>query len=149
KSMFFIYIGISMQFGNVSELLLSLLLTAVIFAMRIPVAGASTGRHIPLADKSIMAIMVPKGLAAAVLASIPAQMGVPGGETIRSVTYAVVLFSIIFTSVLAPLVTRNRAVSVLYGWLVRVSVFWRRGRPAAVAEDNGQNSDPPAQERAS
>lgn len=139
KSMFFIYIGISMEFGNPMDLLLSLLLTAVIFALRIPVAGASTGKHIPLADKSIMAIMVPKGLAAAVLASLPAQMGIPGGERIRSVTYAVVLFSIIFTSVLAPLVTRNRAVSVFYGWLVRVSVFWRRSKPtAAVATTSGE-----------
>lgn len=126
KSMFFIYIGLSMQFGNITELLLSLLVTAVIFALRVPVAAASTSKHIPLADKSIMAIMVPKGLAAAVLASIPAQMGVPGGETIKNVTYAVVLFSIIFTSILTPLITRNRTINAFYGWLVRASIFWRR-----------------------
>lgn len=146
KSMFFIYIGISMQFGNITDLLLSLLVTAVVFALRVPVSAASTSSHIPLADKSIMAIMVPKGLAAAVLASIPVQMDVPGGETIKNVTYAVVLFSIIFTSILAPLVTRNRAVGVFYGWLVRASMFWRRTPATAAVQANSSQEVSPQHE---
>lgn len=120
KSLFFIYIGISIQFDNMNELLLGLIFTVVIFAIRIPVVRGSINNHISTADKSIMAIMVPKGLAAAVLASMPLQAGVPGGETVKNITYSVVLFSIIFTSMLCPLVTRNRSVQVFYGWLMRV-----------------------------
>lgn len=121
KSLFFIYIGISIQFENVTELIIGLLLTAIIFVIRVPVVRGSIRQHIPTADKSIMSIMVPKGLAAAVLAGMPMQMGIPGGETVKNITYAVVLFSIIFTSVLAPLITQNRTVEAFYGWLVRAN----------------------------
>lgn len=123
KTLFFIYIGISIQFHNVYEILIGLLFTVIIYVMRIPVVRVSTTANTPIADKSIMSIMAPKGLAAAVLAGIPLQMGVVGGETVKNVTFAVVLFSIIFTSVLTPLVSQNRAVGSFYGWMVSVDVF--------------------------
>jgi hypothetical protein len=45
-------------------------------------------------------MMAPKGLAAAVLAALPLQYGIAGGEVIRDTTYMVVLFSISLTAVL-------------------------------------------------
>ena len=63
-----------------------------------------------------MAIMVPKGLAAAVLATIPFQQGVIGGELIKSVTYGVVLLSIIMTSILLLLLEKTPLMS-LYAWI--------------------------------
>jgi NhaP-type Na+/H+ or K+/H+ antiporter len=45
-------------------------------------------------------MMGAKGLAAAVLASLPLQYGVNGGEIIRDTTYMVVLISIAFTALL-------------------------------------------------
>ena len=64
-----------------------------------------------------MAAIVPKGLASAVLASIPLQQGVPAGEFIRDTTYSVVLFTIIFTSLLV-LLLHTRGASRLYQALV-------------------------------
>ena len=45
-------------------------------------------------------MMAPKGLAAAVLATLPLEAGVVGGEIIRDVTYVVILVSITLTAVL-------------------------------------------------
>ncbi|MBA7656817.1 hypothetical protein ES703_64744 [subsurface metagenome] len=59
-----------------------------------------------------MSVMVPKGLAAAVLASIPAQEGMAGGEFIRDVTYIVILSSIVATSVMIPLLEKTRLSNV-------------------------------------
>jgi len=42
-----------------------------------------------------MSIVLPKGLAAVVPASIPMQAGTRGGDIIQTLTYTVVLFSII------------------------------------------------------
>jgi NhaP-type Na+/H+ and K+/H+ antiporter len=53
-----------------------------------------------LRDAAITITMVPKGLAAAVLASLPLQQGVVGGEVIRDVSYMVVLVSISLTAAL-------------------------------------------------
>jgi hypothetical protein len=47
--------------------------------------------------------MAPKGLAAAVLAAVPMEMGIPGGETIRDFAYFGVLVSIVATACLIPL----------------------------------------------
>ena len=49
--------------------------------------------------------MVPKGLAAAVLASLPAQMTTPppGANTIQAITFASVFLSILITAVAIPL----------------------------------------------
>jgi len=56
---------------------------------------------------SLISVMIPKGLAAAVLASIPLQEKIPGGDVIQHVTYAMVLFSIVLTSIMTFLVDRT------------------------------------------
>lgn len=64
-------------------------------------------------DKSIIALMIPKGLAAAVLASIPEQMGLPQGELIKSVVFATVLFSILICSIFIFIIGRYPKANVL------------------------------------
>jgi small-conductance mechanosensitive channel len=61
-------------------------------------------------------VMVPKGLAAAVLASIPLQQGIAGGKMIQDVTYAIVTFSILLTSILIFFVNKTK-LSKVYGWM--------------------------------
>jgi len=87
KTFFFIYLGISLELSSWWLILLALILTILTFIIRIPAVKATVSNAIPIKDASVMAIMVPKGLAAAVLASIPLQQGVAGGELIQSVTY--------------------------------------------------------------
>jgi NhaP-type Na+/H+ or K+/H+ antiporter len=53
-----------------------------------------------LRDAAVTSMLAPKGLAAAVLASLPLQYGVDGGEVIRDTTYMVVLISITLTALL-------------------------------------------------
>jgi cell volume regulation protein A len=125
KAFFFVYIGLSIVLANPVWMAMGAIITLVIFYIRVPVVWLSVPRSVPAADASIMAIMVPKGLAAAVLASIPLQMGIPGGDMIESVTYSVVLFSIVLCSVLVFLVDKTRLAS-FYGWLMRSF-----GRPSA------------------
>jgi cell volume regulation protein A len=108
KVFFFVYIGDSILLTNLGWLGFGLLLTLAIFLVRIPIVRLSTDKTTPKEDASLMAVIVPKGLAAAVLASIPLQEGVVGGEFIQNVTYAVVMFSIIMTSVLILLIDKTR-----------------------------------------
>jgi cell volume regulation protein A len=51
--------------------------------------------------------MVPRGLTAIILATIPFQQGLVGGDIIKILTYGVVLFSIILTSVMIFLVDKT------------------------------------------
>ncbi|HZJ74922.1 MAG TPA: cation:proton antiporter [Perlabentimonas sp.] len=126
KTFFFIYIGLSIQFYNPWSLLLGLLLTIVIYIIRMPITKISIRKPLPTSDLTTISIMVPKGLAAAVLASLPLQQGVEGGEFIRDITYAVILFSIIFTSVLVPLVEKSSTVRGIYGLFLRKGFIFRK-----------------------
>jgi potassium/hydrogen antiporter len=119
KTFFFIYIGLSISFNSFWTISLGLLLTVIIYIARIPIVKLSTRKTTQTYDKTIMSIMVPKGLAAAVLASIPLQMGLEGGEFIRDITYAVVLLSITLTSLLVYLVEKVSWVGGLYGFIHR------------------------------
>lgn len=56
-----------------------------------------------------VAIMAPKGLAAAVLAGVPLQYGIEAGQLMQDFTFMVVFVSICLTAFLLPLTTRVKA----------------------------------------
>ncbi len=115
KTFFFIYLGISLELISGGIIVVGLVLTVVAFFLRIPAVKLSIKKSIAPKDVSVMAIMVPKGLAAVVLASIPLQQGVIGGEMIKNITYGVVLFSIVLTSLLVFLLEKTKLTD-LYAW---------------------------------
>ena len=117
KTFFFVYIGVSIKLDQLTPLLMGLAITVVLFILRIPIVKLSVRREkddMPVEDKTFMSGIVPKGLAAAVLATIPMQRGLAGGETIQNVVFAVILFSILFTSIMVPILEHNNAISRMY-----------------------------------
>ncbi|MFC1902154.1 cation:proton antiporter [Chloroflexota bacterium] len=130
KTFFFIYLGISLELISEQLIVIGLVLTVVAFVLRLPAVKLAVKKTMSPKDISIMAIMVPKGLAAVVLASIPLQQGVAGGEIIKNITYGVVLFSIVITSILAVLLERTKFPGV-YAWLLspRLPSFRRQTVP--------------------
>ncbi|MFC1915347.1 cation:proton antiporter [Chloroflexota bacterium] len=116
KAFFFVYLGISLEMISGWLIQLALILTVLVFILRIPAVKVTVNKSIPIRDASIMAIMVPKGLAAVVLASIPFQQGIIGGELIKNVTYGVVLSSIVMTSLFLLLLEKTK-LSDGYGWI--------------------------------
>jgi NhaP-type Na+/H+ or K+/H+ antiporter len=135
KTFFFVYVGLSMQLTNSWFFYVAAIIAFATFVLRIPVVRLSLHRSTPVSDASLIAVMIPKGLAAAVLASIPLREGIAGGELIQNVTYAVVLFSIVFTSVLTFLLTGTKF-SILYEWL-----FQGFGAPAKTVVEAPESKD--------
>ncbi|HJX12725.1 MAG TPA: cation:proton antiporter [Dehalococcoidales bacterium] len=136
KTFFFIYLGLSLQLISTQLIVVGLVLTAVAFVLRLPAVKVSVKKSWPSKDVSVMAIMVPKGLAAVVLASIPVQQGVVGGEIIKNITYGVVLFSIVLCSILVLLLEKT-PLPELYRWVLSPNVpqWWLRlaARPREIA----------------
>jgi cell volume regulation protein A len=117
KTFFFIYLGLSLELISNWLIIVGLILTGVAFIVRIPAVKLSIRRQQTPRDLAVIAVMVPKGLAAVVLASIPLQQSVIGGETIKNITYGVVLFSIVLTSFLAFLLEKT-PLPGLYVWIM-------------------------------
>lgn len=108
KIFFFIYLGLSIPFESAGIAAVAISIVAALFLLRPACALLLTGSQMTPHDKSLTAVMLPKGLAAAVLAGLPSQYGMVEGADIQSITYHVVLYSILLTSVLIPLVERTR-----------------------------------------
>jgi NhaP-type Na+/H+ or K+/H+ antiporter len=110
KTFFFVFIGISIRFGGWGETLTGLILVGALFTVRIPVVHASLrSSQASRSDAMACTAIIPKGLAAAAVASVPLQMGLPHAEALRNTTFAVVLLSILAASGLVFLNQR--------GWL--------------------------------
>jgi cell volume regulation protein A len=112
KTFFFVYLGVSIKFADLKLVYFALLLTGLVFAIRPIATWIGVDRTAPVGDAALIAIMSPKGLAAVVLASIPLEQNLPGGEMLRDVTYGVVFFSILFTCVLSFLLERTALAKV-------------------------------------
>lgn len=106
KIFFFLYLGISIPFESHNIIVVAVTIVIVLFILRPFAARFLTGRT-SRHDRAIIAVMLPKGLAAAVLAGLPAQYGMVEGPYIQAITYHVVLSSIILTSVLIPLIEKT------------------------------------------
>ena len=105
KTFFFIFLGMSIQFGNLKILLIGIILTGIIYMGRLILCRILTSKDTPTSDAAMISFIIPKGLAAAVLAEVPMHMGLPVEILptfieIRALIYMVILFSIVFTAIL-------------------------------------------------
>jgi len=101
KVFFFVYLGILIDFSNPKVFLYGALLTLGIYLIRpLAVSLSFVGQKLKVMDKAYLEALIPKGLAAAVLAQLAVQEGVPGASDVANIVLSVVLLSIILTSVL-------------------------------------------------
>jgi hypothetical protein len=95
KSFFFTFIG-AMLGPPWGLVVFGILLGVLLLAARIPAAWAvSIGSGLSRPAKGILAVAMPRGMAAGVLAMMPFQAGVAGTEQL-----SVVVFATVFTSIL-------------------------------------------------
>jgi NhaP-type Na+/H+ or K+/H+ antiporter len=107
KTFFFVYLGLSIRLSEGRVLLLGAVLTAALLVSRYLAVQVTVRRTLPLRRETLLVgVMVPKGTAAAVLASLPLQMGFAEGEEIQNLIYAVVLASLLATGVLVFAIER-------------------------------------------
>ncbi|MFA4861247.1 cation:proton antiporter [Methanoregula sp.] len=130
KTFFFIYIGISIHFTNMNIIYMGALLTIFIYLARIAIVWFTIPRSIPPSDAAVVAVMEPKGLAAAVLASLPLGAGVAAGQTIQDVTYIVIFFSILACSILIFLLEKTPFTRAYR------KLFWMFGKETAVSSEH-------------
>ena len=107
KTFFFVYLGISVRFADWRLGGLAVLAVVAVYLTRAGVVRLSMPASTSRPEARVMAVLGPKGLAAAVLAGVPLQMGVAQGEAIQQLTFMVVLASIVATSVLVPVLVRS------------------------------------------
>jgi NhaP-type Na+/H+ or K+/H+ antiporter len=107
KTFFFLYLGISLKFSSIIFLYLALAILVPVYIGRFLIVRLLASRSYTRRDVSLMTVMVPKGLAAAVLATLPVQHQLPHAEWVPNTVYMVVLTSISMTAVLVMLLEKS------------------------------------------
>ena len=110
KTFFFVYVGISIKFDSLISLLIGLGISVILIILRIPIVRISLPadiNNVSNKDRAFLSMMIPRGLAAAVLATMISQSGLTGSEGVSNIVFSVIFFTIIFTSLLVPFLEKS------------------------------------------
>ncbi|MBK5133064.1 cation:proton antiporter [Candidatus Bathyarchaeota archaeon] len=99
RSFFFVFTGLLFTFSSFALVLFGLLLTFAFLGIRFIIIKITTLKSNLHSVETLMTIMFPRGLAAAVLASLPLTMGIPGSELFPEISFIVILASILVTTI--------------------------------------------------
>ena len=117
KTFFFVYLGMSMEWLGLDILYTGAIITALLFLIRpVIVAICIRPARATTNDATIASIMIPRGLASAVLASMALGAGIPEATLLQNVAYKVIILSIAGTAIMSFLCERNM-LKVPYGWI--------------------------------
>ncbi len=104
KTAFFIYLGMLVKFSDWKIVLFAFVSAILIFATRyLSVLFVMNKAKYDKVDAMITTAMGPRGLACAVLATVPIQKGLQGGAWIQDTMFALIPMTIVLTAVLVVL----------------------------------------------
>ncbi|MDX1813348.1 MAG: cation:proton antiporter [Candidatus Bathyarchaeia archaeon] len=111
RSFFFVFTGLLFSLSSFTSVLFGLLLSATFLGIRFVVVKMASVKS-ELGDYgTLMTVMFPRGLAAAVLASIPLTSGVPGSIVFPEIAFIVILTTIIITTVGVAVIKKRESSS--------------------------------------
>jgi NhaP-type Na+/H+ or K+/H+ antiporter len=116
KSFFFVYLGLLIDFSNLAPFIMATIIVVALFLIR-PMAVYPVAKKLDIRNKAAMQALVPKGLAAAVLAQVALQ-SIPEAAIFTNIVLGVILISIILSSLLVFLVEKNH----FHGFYHRMSL---------------------------
>ncbi|NQV39143.1 MAG: cation:proton antiporter [Nitrosopumilus sp.] len=99
RSFFFVFVGLMASFGQIEYLVFGVLATIAIYFGRVFVVKGTLTKRFSRLDKAVTNSMIPRGLAAAVLATYPITMGLPNAEAYPQLVFFIILSSVIITTI--------------------------------------------------
>ncbi len=116
KTFFFVFLGVSMKVADWRIAAVGFALALAAFLARAPTIRLLASKATTRRDAALMTALVPKGLASAVLATLPAQVGLAESGSIQGTVYATIFFSILLCAILIFLFERGVLDPITRGW---------------------------------
>jgi len=112
RTFFFVFLGIIVSISSISVLISGVIISLILFVARFGAVWIST-RNSPLkVDHEIMTTIFTRGLAAAVLATLPAQYGMPYAGLFVDISVVVIVTTAIMATVGSLIVGHQKGVQV-------------------------------------
>jgi cell volume regulation protein A len=99
RSFFFVFVGLLASFGQIEYVVFGILITVVVYFGRKFVGKVTLTKRFSKLDRAVTNSMIPRGLAAAVLATYPITMGIPNAEAYPQIIFFIILSSVIITTI--------------------------------------------------
>lgn len=107
RTFFFIYLGLSIKLNDWMTIILGSFIVLGTLLIRLFSVKLSLNKSFSSFDSSIASVMIPKGLATAALATLISSAPLENLSTIQELIYAVILFSILATTILSFLIEKT------------------------------------------
>jgi len=99
RSFFFVFTGLLFSFSSFTSVIIGLILSFTFLGIRFIVVKMATFKSELHDYGTLMTVMFPRGLAAAVLASIPLTSGVPDSQVFPEIAFIVILTTIVVCTI--------------------------------------------------
>ena len=99
RSFFFVFVGLMASIGQFEYVILGIGITIAIYFGRIIISKITLTKRFSLLDRKVTYSMIPRGLAAAVLATFPITLGLPNAEAYPQIIFFIILSSVIITTI--------------------------------------------------
>ena len=99
RSFFFVFVGLMASFGQIEYMIFGIIITIIVYFGRTFIGKIILTNKFSRLDKVVTNSMIPRGLAAAVLATYPVTMGLPNAEAYTQIIFWIILSSVIITTI--------------------------------------------------
>jgi cell volume regulation protein A len=109
RSFFFVFTGLLFSLSSFTSVLFGLLISFTFLGIRFVVVKMASVKSELSEYGTLMTVMFPRGLAAAVLASIPLTSGVPGSQAFPEIAFIVILTTIIVCTIGVAVIKKRKS----------------------------------------
>ena len=99
RAFFFVFVGLMATIGQFEYIILGIGITIAIYFGRLIVGKITLTKRFSKLDRHVTYSMIPRGLAAAVLATYPLTLGMPNAEVYPQIVFFIILSSVIITTI--------------------------------------------------
>jgi len=99
SSFFFVLVGLLASFAHIEYVIFCVIAAIAIYVGRIIITKSVLVRGFSKLDKKVTSVMIPRGLAAAVLATFPLSMGLPNAEAYPQIIFFIIITTVIITTI--------------------------------------------------
>lgn len=99
RSFFFVFVGLLATIGSLEFIFFGVIGTILIYLTRMGIVKISLRNRFEVFDNKVATAMIPRGLAAAVMATIPLTVGLQNAESYPQITFVVILSSVVITTI--------------------------------------------------
>ena len=99
RSFFFVFVGLLASFGQIEYIIFGIVSAILIYLGRLIVTKTTLTNRFSALDRKVTSVMIPRGLAAAVLATFAITLGIPNGEVYPQIVFFVIMGSVIITTI--------------------------------------------------